>query len=163
MKLMANGALTLATMDGATVEIHDYVGKDYIYIFGMTNDEVQTLNENRTYHSRHLYETNPRINKVLNMLVDGSIPNTEEIGQDIFDSLVKYNDEYYLLQDFDSYIEAHKRADTDFKDRMKWNKKALMNIANAGPFSADYTIHRYADEIWKMKPGEENILLQPEA
>ena len=163
MKLMANGALTLATMDGATVEIHDYVGKDYIYIFGMTNDEVQTLNENRTYHSRHLYETNPRINKVLNMLVDGSIPNTEEIGQDIFDSLVKYNDEYYLLQDFDSYIEAHKRADTDFKDRMKWNKNALMNIANAGPFSADYTIHRYADEIWKMKPGEENILLQPEA
>lgn len=163
MKLMANGALTLATMDGATVEIHGYVGKDYIYIFGMTNDEVQTLNENRSYNSRHVYETNPRIHKVLNMLTDGSIPNTEAIGQDVFDSLVKYNDEYYLLEDFDSYVAAQKQADEDYKDRMKWNKHALMNIANAGPFSADYTIHRYADEIWKIKPEEENILLQPEA
>lgn len=160
MKLMANGALTLATMDGATIEIHDYVGSDNIYIFGMTNEEVQTLNENRTYYSRNIYDTNPRLNRVLNMLIDGSIPGIEEVGQDIFDSLVKFNDEYYLLQDFDSYIEAHKRADKDYLDRETWNRKALMNIANAGPFSADYTILRYADEIWKIKSEEERLALQ---
>ncbi|MGP6146139.1 glycogen/starch/alpha-glucan phosphorylase [Jeotgalibaca sp. A122] len=159
MKLMANGALTLATMDGATIEIHDYVGKENIYIFGLTNEEVQALNENRTYNSRQLYDSNPRINRILNMLIDGSIPGIEHVGQDIFDSLVKYNDEYYLLQDFDSYIEAHKQVDEDFLDRELWNKRALMNIANAGPFSADYTILRYADEIWKIKPEEEHVTL----
>lgn len=93
------------------------------------------------------------------MLIDGSIPGIEHVGQDIFDSLVKYNDEYYLLQDFDSYIEAHKQVDKDFLNRELWNKRALMNIANAGPFSADYTILRYADEIWKIKPEEENVTL----
>ncbi|MGP6139992.1 glycogen/starch/alpha-glucan phosphorylase [Jeotgalibaca sp. A127] len=159
MKLMANGALTLATMDGATIEIHDYVGKENIYIFGLTNEEVQALNENRTYNSRQIYDSNPRINRILNMLIDGSIPGIEHVGQDIFDSLVKYNDEYYLLQDFDSYIEAHKQVDEDFLDRELWNKRALMNIANAGPFSADYTILRYADEIWKIKPEEEHVML----
>lgn len=157
MKLMANGALTLATMDGATIEIHDYVGKDNIYIFGLTNEEVQELNENRAYNSRQIYDTNPRLNRVLNMLIDGSIPNIEAVGQDIFDSLVKYNDEYYLLKDFDDYIAAHQRADADFLDREGWNRRALMNIANAGPFSADYTILRYADEIWQIKPKEASL------
>lgn len=154
MKLMANGALTIATMDGANIEIHDYVGKENIYIFGLTNDEVQAFNESRTYNSRSIYESNPRLHKVLNMLVDGSIPNTSEVGQDIFDSLVKFNDEYYLLADYQSYVDTQKRIDEDYQNRQEWMKRSLMNIANAGPFSADYTILRYADEIWKMKPGE---------
>lgn len=150
MKLMANGALTIATMDGATVEIYDYVGEENIYIFGMSNEEVQKLNAANSYNSREIYEKNPVVKRVMNMLIDGSIPGLEDEGQDIFDSLVKYNDEYYLLKDFDSYINAHKQIDKDFRNRETWNRRALLNIASSGPFSADYTIERYADEIWKL-------------
>ena len=152
MKLMANGAVTMATMDGATIEIHDAVGKDNIYIFGLKNEEVQKYYQTQSYHSRTIYEGNASVKRVLNMLIDGSIPGIFNEGQDIFDSLVKFNDEYFLLKDFDSYINAQIQADSDFLDRDKWNKMALLNIAHSGPFSSDYTILRYADEIWKIEP-----------
>ena len=152
MKLMANGAVTMATMDGATIEIHDAVGKDNIYIFGLKNEEVQKYYQTQSYHSRTIYEGNASVKRVLNMLIDGSIPGIFNEGQDIFDSLVKFNDEYFLLKDFDSYINAQTQADIDFLDRDKWNKMALLNIAHSGPFSSDYTILRYADEIWKIEP-----------
>lgn len=152
MKLMANGAVTMATMDGATIEIHDAVGKDNIYIFGLKNEEVQKFYQNQNYNARTIYEGNASVKRVLNMLIDGSIPGIFNEGQDIFDSLVKFNDEYFLLKDFDSYINAQIQADSDFLDRDKWNKMALLNIAHSGPFSSDYTILRYADEIWKIEP-----------
>ena len=152
MKLMANGAVTMATMDGATIEIHDAVGKDNIYIFGLKNEEVQKYYQTQSYHSRTIYEGNASVKRVLNMLIDGSIPGIFNEGQDIFDSLVKFNDEYFLLKDFDSYINAQTQADIDFLGRDKWNKMALLNIAHSGPFSSDYTILRYADEIWKIEP-----------
>lgn len=152
MKLMANGAVTMATMDGATIEIHDAVGKDNIYIFGLKNEEVQKYYQTQSYHSRTIYEGNASVKRVLNMLIDGSIPGIFNEGQDIFDSLVKFNDEYFLLKDFDSYINAQTLADIDFLGRDKWNKMALLNIAHSGPFSSDYTILRYADEIWKIEP-----------
>lgn len=152
MKLMANGAVTMATMDGATIEIHDAVGKDNIYIFGLKNEEVQKYYQTQSYHSRTIYEGNASVKRVLNMLIDGSIPGIFNEGQDIFDSLVKFNDEYFLLKDLDSYINAQTQADIDFLGRDKWNKMALLNIAHSGPFSSDYTILRYADEIWKIEP-----------
>ncbi|HJB23602.1 MAG TPA: glycogen/starch/alpha-glucan phosphorylase [Candidatus Jeotgalibaca pullicola] len=158
MKLMANGALTMATMDGATIEIYDYVGKENIYIFGLKNNDVKKYHQNQSYNSRNIYEGNASIKRVLNMLVDGSIPGIYHEGQDIFDSLVKFNDEYFLLKDFDSYIQAHKQADKDYQDREKWNRMALLNVANSGPFSSDYTILRYADEIWKIEPQVENLI-----
>ncbi|UJF16529.1 glycogen/starch/alpha-glucan phosphorylase [Jeotgalibaca sp. MA1X17-3] len=152
MKLMANGALTMATMDGATVEIFESVGEGNIYIFGLGNDEVQEYYANGTYNSHDLYDNNPRLKRVLNLLIDGTIPDIQQEGADIFDSLVKFNDEYFLLKDFDSYIRAQYKLDEDFKDRTLWNQMALMNIAHAGRFSADYTIMRYAKEIWKIFP-----------
>ncbi len=156
MKLMANGALTMATMDGANVEIHEEVGDDNMYVFGMNNEEVQTYYVNHNYHSRDIYDGNARLKRVLNMLIDGSIPGIFSEGQDIFDSLVKYNDEYFLLKDFDSYINAQKQVDKDFQDRKKWNQMALINIAQAGRFSADFTIERYAEEIWHItNPAED--------
>ena len=88
------------------------------------------------------------------MLIDGTIPDIEQEGADIFDSLVKFNDEYFLLKDFDSYIRAQYDLDDDFKNRKHWNQMALMNIAHAGRFSADYTIMRYAKEIWKIFPRD---------
>jgi glycogen phosphorylase len=152
MKLMSNGAITMATLDGANVEIRDNVGDENIFVFGLKSEEVQSYYRNGNYHAYDIYEKNPRVKRVLNMLVDGSIPGIEQEGRDIFDSLVKFNDEYFLLKDFDSYIAAQYSADRIYADRGKWNRMALMNIANSGPFSSDYTIRRYADEIWKIKP-----------
>lgn len=152
MKLMSNGAITMATLDGANVEIRDNVGDDNIFIFGLKSDEVQEYYRNGVYNSRDIYEKNPRLKRILNLFIDGSIPGVETEGRDIFDSLVMYNDEYFLLKDFDSYLQAQYEADKAFFDRARWNRMALMNIASSGPFSSDYTILRYADEIWKIKP-----------
>ncbi|HEX5351165.1 MAG TPA: glycogen/starch/alpha-glucan phosphorylase [Trichococcus sp.] len=152
MKLMSNGAITMATLDGANVEIRDNVGDDNIFIFGLKSDEVQEYYRNGVYNSRDIYDKNPRLKRILNLLIDGTIPGVETEGRDIFDSLVMYNDEYFLLKDFDGYLQAQYNADKAFSDRDRWNRMALMNIANSGPFSSDYTILRYADEIWKIKP-----------
>ena len=150
MKLMLNGALTIATLDGANVEIRDFVGEDNLFLFGLNDQEVQVLNENGSYHPREVYETNPRLEKVLNTLIDGTIPDIEMEGRAIFDSLVYHNDEYFLLKDFDSYIQAQEEIDQLYKDKNKWNQKSLMSIASSGPFSADFTIQRYAEEIWQI-------------
>ncbi|MDB6353797.1 glycogen/starch/alpha-glucan phosphorylase [Trichococcus sp. K1Tr] len=152
MKLMSNGAITMATLDGANVEIRDNVGEDNIFIFGLKSDEVQEFYRNGVYNSRDIYDKNPRLKRILNLLIDGTIPGVETEGRDIFDSLVMYNDEYFLLKDFDGYLQAQYEADKAFSDRDRWNRMALMNIASSGPFSSDYTILRYADEIWKIKP-----------
>ena len=152
MKLMSNGAVTMATLDGANVEIRDNVGDENIFIFGLKSDEVQEYYRNGVYNSREIYEKNPRLKRILNLLIDGSIPGVETEGRDIFDSLVMYNDEYFLLKDFDGYLQAQYESDVAFSDRDRWNRMALMNIASSGPFSSDYTILRYADEIWKIKP-----------
>ena len=157
MKLMANGALTMATLDGANVEIYDLVGDDNIFLFGMTADDVQQLREANNYYSRAIYEENPQIKRVLNAFVDGTIPNIEAEGREIFDSLVLYNDEYFLLQDYPSFYEAQMTADKLYQEPKEWAKRALTNIAYSGKFSSDYTILRYAESIWNVSP-ETNLL-----
>lgn len=157
MKLMANGALTMATLDGANVEIYDLVGDDNIFLFGMTADEVQQLREANNYYSRGIYEENPQIKRVLNAFIDGTIPNIEAEGREIFDSLVLYNDEYFLLQDYPSFYEAQMAADKLYQEPKEWAKRALTNIAYSGKFSSDYTILRYAESIWNVSP-ETNLL-----
>lgn len=151
MKLMLNGALTMATLDGANVEIKDLVGEDNIFLFGLTNDEVNQINREGNYSSIAVMEANPRLKRVLNCLINGTIPGIEEEGRVIYDSLTLFNDEYYVLQDFASFVAAQERADTLYQDKLAWNQKALINIASSGPFSADFTIMRYADEIWNVK------------
>lgn len=155
MKLMANGAITMATLDGANVEINELVGEDNIFLFGMTADEVQELRERGTYNSRDIYERDPRIHRILNTLIDGTIPGIENEGQDIFDSLVNHNDEYFLLKDYPSFYDAQLRADELYKKPVEWAKVAITNIANSGKFSSDYTILRYAGDVWKVAPGTE--------
>ena len=155
MKLMANGAITMATLDGANVEINELVGEDNIFLFGMTADEVQELRERGTYNSRDIYERDPRIHRILNTLIDGTIPGIENEGQDIFDSLVNHNDEYFLLKDYPSFYDAQLRADELYKQPVEWAKVAITNIANSGKFSSDYTILRYAGDVWKVAPGTE--------
>lgn len=151
MKLMANGALTLATLDGANIEIRDFVGGDNIFVFGLTSPEVYELKAAQTYNARDLYENNSNIHRALNALKDGTIPNLQDEGHAIFESLVHFNDEYFVLKDFDSYVQAQEDIDSLYKDQNEWTRKSLLNIASSAPFSADYTIKKYADDIWKVK------------
>lgn len=162
MKLMLNGALTVATLDGANIEIKDLVGEDNIFLFGLTNDEVKQMNREGRYSSKAVLENNPRLNRVLDCLLNGTIPDIEEEGRVIYDSLVQYNDEYYVLQDFESFIAAQERADALYQNQPLWNQKALINIASSGPFSADFTIMRYAEEIWNVKerPSKDKVFLK---
>lgn len=152
MKLMLNGALTIATLDGANVEIRDAVGEDNIDIFGLTEAEVYAYYENKNYSSNQIYENDPVIKRILNTLIDGTIPNIGKEGREIFDSLILYNDEYFLLRDFNSYCEAQAKIDLAYKDRKRWEKISLINIANAGQFSADTTVKQYAEDIWQITP-----------
>lgn len=150
MKLMLNGAVTLATLDGANVEIRDRVGSENIIIFGLTDKEVYQYYQDGSYHSHDYYENNPVLQRVLNTLIDGTIPDAETEGRDIFNSLVNYGDEYFVLRDFDEYVAAQKKIDKLYRDPLTWQRMALINIAGAGVFSSDYTVLQYANDIWDV-------------
>jgi starch phosphorylase len=150
MKFMMSGALTLATLDGANIEIKDAVGDENIVIFGMNKEQVYEHYMRHDYVSRDVYQNNPVVKRVLDCFVTDFIPNTHYEGQEIFDALINQNDEYFLLEDFKSYIEAQETISNLYKDQTGWTKKTLMNIANSGKFSADDTIRLYCDEIWNL-------------
>lgn len=152
MKLMANGAVTMATMDGANVEIRDYVGADNIYVFGLTEEEVYRYYEKGDYSAQAIYDQYPVVRRVLNAFVDGTIPNIQREGQEIFDSLLKYNDEFFLLKDFEPYCKVQEQVSQDYLDQTKWRKMSLTNTAKSGIFSADYTVMKYAEDIWQIAP-----------
>jgi starch phosphorylase len=150
MKLMANGALQLATRDGANIEIFRAAGEENNYPFGLTTEEIYNHYDLHDYNPWDLYNNNHSVHRVVNALIDGTIPNIAEEGQAIFDSLLKYGDEYFVLADFNDYIVTRHEMDRDYQDKQKWAKKMLANIANSGEFSADYTVAAYADDIWHM-------------
>ncbi|MGX7023776.1 glycogen/starch/alpha-glucan phosphorylase [Vagococcus hydrophili] len=152
MKFMLNGAITLATLDGANIEIRDAVGEENIAIFGLTESEVYRYYNEQNYNSADIYHNNPVINRVVNAFVDGTIPNCQMEGQEIFDSLITYNDEFFVLRDFMSYCEAQAWIDASYKDKKKWDKMSLNNIAHAGHFSADDTVRKYSEDIWQIEP-----------
>ncbi|MDR1606493.1 MAG: glycogen/starch/alpha-glucan phosphorylase [Streptococcaceae bacterium] len=150
MKFMMNGALTLATLDGANIEIKDAVGEDNIVIFGMDKDAVYAHYEKQDYNARYLYDTNPRLKRVVDAFVDGTIPNIHHEGHEIWDALVSYNDEYFLLEDFDDYVVKQAYISELYQDKHAWQAKAIKNIANSGRFSSDDTIELYAKEVWDI-------------
>ncbi|QPS70280.1 glycogen/starch/alpha-glucan phosphorylase [Lactococcus garvieae] len=152
MKFMLNGALTMATLDGANIEIKDACGDENIFIFGLTKDEVYEYYKNRNYNARDIYEQNPVVHRILNAFIDGTIPNITNEGPEIFDSLTAFNDEYFLLRDFNDYVRAQKELETLYKDSRAWSRASLMNIATSGIFSSDRTVGQYAEEIWFIEP-----------
>ena len=152
MKLMLNGAVTLGTLDGANVEIVRQAGAENNYIFGATVEELEAIRD--TYNPMELYEANPRLRRVVDSLIDGTVPTDDEF-RELHDSLLKgaswhKADHYYLLKDFDSYQEVRLRANRDYRDRLAFGKKCLLNVASAGKFSSDRTIRQYAQEIWHV-------------
>lgn len=151
MKFMMTGAITLATLDGANIEIKDEVGDDNIIIFGMTKDQVYQHYEKHDYNSRVLYETNPEIKCIIDSFVNGTIPNCQSEGMEIYEALITHNDEYFLLEDLPAYIEAQDKIDLLYRNQMKWTQMSLLNIAHSDKFTSDDTIEEYAKEIWDLK------------
>ena len=152
MKLMMNGAITLGTMDGANVEIVGYAGEDNNVIFGLRNEEVEAYQRNGTYSPWDMYNSDPRIKKVMDSLFEGEWVNYRpDKFRMIFDEIMNHNDEYFILKDLPSYIEAQEKVAKLYQDKKKWNHMSLMNIANSGYFTSDRTIEAYATEIWGLE------------
>ena len=152
MKFMMNGAITIGTMDGANVEIYDAIGDDNIFIFGLTSKQVFEYYLHGGYSAWNLYNSDPRLKTILEQLVNGFLPYQKEEFRAIYQSLLANNDEFFVLQDFDSYAKAHVALDERYKDKDKWIQMSIQNIAQSGIFSSDRTIHQYAEEIWHTKP-----------
>lgn len=153
MKFMMNGAVTIATLDGANIEIRDEVGDDNIVIFGMKDYEVLNYYKNGGYNSMDIFKNDVRLNRIINSLIDGSFNVSYNEFKMIFDSLVYQNDEYFVLKDFDSYINAQNKIDNLYKDKTKWQEMCICNIANSGVFASDHTIVQYSKGIWNTKPS----------
>ncbi|PMR93378.1 glucan phosphorylase [Streptococcus intermedius] len=151
MKFMMTGAITLATLDGANIEIKDEVGDDNIVIFGMDKDEVYDHYARHDYDSRGVYENNPIIRRVVDSFVDGTLPNVRNEGSEIYEALITHNDEYFLLEDFASYVAAQEKIDQLYRDKELWARMSLVNIATSDKFTSDDTIEQYAKEIWNLK------------
>ena len=151
MKFMMTGAITLATLDGANIEIKDEAGDDNIVIFGMDKDEVYDHYARHDYDSRGVYENNPIIRRVVDSFVDGTLPNVRNEGSEIYEALITHNDEYFLLEDFASYVAAQEKIDQLYRDKEKWARMSLVNIATSDKLTSDDTIEQYAKEIWNLK------------
>ncbi len=146
MKFMLNGALTLGTLDGANVEIKEQVGIDNIFIFGMNADEVLAKTA-QGYRPEDYFNNNDVISKAINKMYAGINGCTfEEVANSL-----KFKDPYMVLADFDAYQSAQQYVSECYKNREKWNKMSLHNIAGAGIFSADRSVEDYARDIWKLK------------
>lgn len=149
MKFMMNGALTLATLDGANIEIKDAVGDENIVIFGITKEQVLDYVKNHNYNSYEYYNNDFRIKFILDSINhEYSRPNCSEFA-DIHNSLLKNNDEFFVLRDFASYVEAQNKVDYLYRNRDTWNSSCIINVANSGIFSSDNTIKQYYEDIWK--------------
>lgn len=150
MKFMMNGAITLGTMDGANVEISEQVGMDNIEIFGLRSEEVEELKKNQSYYAWDEYNHNMELKRVVDQLIDGTYGRLSGNFDHIYDSLLRSNDEFFVLKDFDSYIKAWHNLEELYTRKDEWNRISLHNTASSGFFSSDRTIRQYAEEIWKL-------------
>lgn len=150
MKFMFNGAVTLGTMDGANVEIHQLVGDDNSFIFGLKASQVIEYLQNGGYNASELCSQDPVLKEITDQLVNGFFSGPGNEFWSIYDALLRYNDEYFVLKDFEDYMRAWRDAGETYKDRFKWARMSLVNIAKAGHFSSDRTIMQYADDIWHL-------------
>ena len=151
MKFMLNGAVTLGTMDGANVEIHDLVGDENIYTFGKDSDTVIKHYEDADYVSKEYYENSEVIKEAVDFIISdeclkvGHKENLERLYKELINK-----DWFMTLLDLEEYIEVKDKAFAEYEDRAAWEKKMLVNIAKAGFFSSDRTIAQYNEDIWHL-------------
>lgn len=159
MKFMLNGALTIGTLDGANVEIVEEAGIENNYIFGLKVNEIEEM-RTKGYDPHVPYNNVQGLKRIVDSLIDGTF---NDLGTGIYGNIHRslmenapwqQADQYFVLEDFEAYRKAHKTINKEYRDRIGWAKKQLMNIANAGKFSSDRTIKEYADEIWHIEPAK---------
>lgn len=159
MKFMLNGALTIGTLDGANVEIVEEAGIENNYIFGLKVNEIEEM-RSKGYDPHVPYNDVQGLKRIVDSLIDGTF---NDLGTGIYGNIHRslmenapwqQADQYFVLEDFEAYRKAQKTINKEYRDRMGWAKKQLMNIANAGKFSSDRTIKEYADEIWHIEPAK---------
>ena len=152
MKFMMNGALTLGTLDGANVEIAERVGDEHCQIFGLKDYEVEKMKLESSYNPWDVYNSNAEVKELLDSLLTGKwSEGDKEKYRVIFDEIMYRGDEYFVLKDLPSYMEASDVLSNKYNDKRAWAKSAIINIAKSGTFSSDRTIHQYVDEIWHLK------------
>ncbi len=151
MKLMINGAVTLGTLDGANVEICEQVGRDNMFLFGMTVDEVEAL-WRKGYYPQEYLDADPELGEIVGMLTSGVLGRKfEDIRQSLLTNRFGRADQYMNIADFADYARAQKLVSETYLDREKFMRMSLVNIAKAGIFSADRAVLEYADRIWRMR------------
>ena len=148
MKFMMNGAITIATLDGANIEIKDEVGEDNIVIFGLNAEEVLNYHKQGGYSSWDVCNNDPRLQRVTNDLINGKYCSDKDRFRTIYDNLLTYNDEFFVLKDFDAYLAAQDKVNKLYMNKEKWQRMCGVNIAHSGIFSSDRTIQEYATGIW---------------
>ena len=151
-----NGALTIGTMDGANIEIVQEAGKENAFIFGLTSDEILEINKEHNYNPQKYLERCPELAKVINQLVDGTYDESRQLFRELYDSLVygiegQRPDPFYVLADFESYVESQKQIEETYRQKKVWAQKVLKNIANSGKFTSDRTIEEYVNDIWHLE------------
>lgn len=150
MKFALNGAVTIGTLDGANIEIMEEVGKDNIFIFGLTAGEVMRLKRDG-YHPNEYVEKNPLLQQVLHLIdCDFFCPGEPGLFRPIYEELIS-NDEYCLMADFAPYLAAQDEVSTAYLDKTRWTRMSILNVAHCGKFSSDRTINEYARDIWKVQ------------
>jgi starch phosphorylase len=153
MKFALNGALTIGTLDGANIEIMEAVGKENIFIFGLTAEEVVKLRE-EGYRPFDYYERDPELKEAIDMISSGFFSHGDPgLFRPLTDELLGA-DRYMLLADFRSYAEAQERVAQAYLDQEAWSRMAILNVARMGRFSSDRTVAEYAREIWGVEPVE---------
>jgi len=151
MKFMMNGALTIGTLDGANVEIYEAVGDEHIFIFGLKAEEVLEYNQNRSYKAWEEYHGNPVLREILEQLNSDYLTADPNEFRNIYDSLLLYNDEFFVLKDFASYMDSFQKAQARYLEQEQWLKSSLHNIAQSGIFASDRTVREYAHQIWRVR------------
>ncbi|MDR2296442.1 MAG: glycogen/starch/alpha-glucan phosphorylase, partial [Clostridiales Family XIII bacterium] len=150
MKQMMNGAITLGTLDGANLEIRDAVGEENMALFGLKIEQVMSFYRKGGYSAWDEYHGDSRIKRLVDQLIDGFFPDAGSDFRDIYDSLLRDNDEYFVLKDFSSYMSAFGKLRALYGDEASWRRMSLRNIARSRCFTSDETIKKYDAEIWRV-------------
>jgi starch phosphorylase len=150
MKFTLNGALTIGTLDGANIEIREEVGEENFFLFGHTAEELVEIRS--AYNPRKYYEENKELKQVIDQIQSGYFsPGLPQLFHPITDSLLRH-DPYFVLADYASYVQCQEKVNETYRDRNRWIKMAILNVARSGKFSSDRAIRQYAEYIWGATP-----------
>ena len=151
MKFMMNGALTLGTRDGATIEMAQEAGEENFFLFGLSAQQVV---DSRTWYNPHWhYDNEPETRAALDLIFSDHFSHSERgVFEPLRDALLTHRDYYMHLADLKSYLDADRRLIELYADREEWGRRAILNVASSGKFSSDRTIVEYAKDIWNVEP-----------